>query len=194
MAHLFQVGAGSGGMPLLDMLCRDRRITRVTLVEPDVYRLHNVERHLFPLAVVGELKAALAQRWLKDRRPDLELHLLPVDLLDSGRQAEIEAAVSACDLGVCAADNEPAKYHFDALMRNELGRLDYNMSNRNRISFHARHTDYSQIKNDYFGNQTTSSLLTRSNQGATVDDVFTLGGANLSRLEQVLDGYSRFLK
>ena len=53
MAHLFQVGAGSGGMPVLDMLSRDRRITRVTLIEPDVYKPHNVERHLFPLAAVG---------------------------------------------------------------------------------------------------------------------------------------------
>ena len=33
MAHLIQVGAGSGGMPVLDMLCRDPRITRVTLID-----------------------------------------------------------------------------------------------------------------------------------------------------------------
>jgi molybdopterin/thiamine biosynthesis adenylyltransferase len=32
-------------------------------------------------------------------------------------QPEIEVAVASADLGVCAADNEPAKYHFDALMR-----------------------------------------------------------------------------
>jgi hypothetical protein len=62
---------------------------------------------------------------------------------------------------------------------NELGRLDYNMSNRNRISFHARHTDYSQLKNDYFGSGITSSLLTRSNQGATIDDVFTMNPTNI---------------
>ena len=66
MAHLLQVGAGSGGMPVLDMLCRDPRITRVTLIEPDVYKPHNVERHLFPLSAVGESKAdpggALAAR------------------------------------------------------------------------------------------------------------------------------------
>ena len=48
MAHLFQVGAGSGGMPVLDMLCRDARVTAVTLVEPDVYKPHNVVRHVFP--------------------------------------------------------------------------------------------------------------------------------------------------
>jgi len=53
MAHLIQVGAGSGGMPVLDMLCRDPRITRVTLIEPDVYKPHNVERHLFPPSDVG---------------------------------------------------------------------------------------------------------------------------------------------
>src|SRR5204863_2916872 len=69
VAHLFQVGAGSGGMPVLDMLCRDPRVTRVTLVEPDVYKTHNVERHLFPHSAVGRLKAELAKEWLKERCP-----------------------------------------------------------------------------------------------------------------------------
>jgi molybdopterin/thiamine biosynthesis adenylyltransferase len=117
MAHLIQVGAGSGGMPVLDMLCRDVRITRVTLIEPDVYKPHNVERHLFPLSAVGERKAELARRWLLERRPDLVVELLPYDLLDPNQQAAIEAAVATSDIGVCAADNEPAKYHWDALMR-----------------------------------------------------------------------------
>jgi molybdopterin/thiamine biosynthesis adenylyltransferase len=107
VAHLIQVGAGSGGMPVLDLLGRDPRITRVTLIEPDVYKPHNVERHLFPLA----------EEWLKERRPDLEVQTLTCDLLDPGRQEEIAAAVAAADLGVCAADNEVAKYHWDALMR-----------------------------------------------------------------------------
>jgi molybdopterin/thiamine biosynthesis adenylyltransferase len=119
MAHLFQVGAGSGGMPVLDALCRDRRITRVTLVEPDVYKPHNVERHLFPPAAVGELKAVLAEEWLTERRPDLHVELLVCDLCEPAQQAAIETAAAACDIGVCAADNEPAKYHWDALMRRQ---------------------------------------------------------------------------
>src|SRR5215471_2857450 len=117
MAHLIQVGAGSGGMPVLDMLCRDARITRVTLIEPDVYKPHNVERHLFPSSGVGEPKAELAERWLKERRPDLKVQLLGDDLLDPGAQDGIEEAIAVADLGVCAADNEPAKYHWDSLMR-----------------------------------------------------------------------------
>ena len=61
MAHLLQVGAGSGGMPVLDLVCRDARITQVTLIEPDLYKPHNVERHLFPHTAVGEPKAELAE-------------------------------------------------------------------------------------------------------------------------------------
>ncbi|HEY7153197.1 MAG TPA: ThiF family adenylyltransferase [Gemmataceae bacterium] len=117
MAHLIQVGAGSGGMPVLDMLCRDDRITRVTLIEPDVYKPHNVERHLFPPSAVGQAKAELARRWLVERRPELRVDLLPCDLRDPARQDAIETAVAAADVGVCAADNETAKYHWDALMR-----------------------------------------------------------------------------
>src|SRR5438105_1112755 len=78
MAHLLQVGAGSGGMPVLDILAQDPRITRVTLVEPDHYKQHNVERHLFPLSAVGEPKADLARQWLKERRADLDVKVLAV--------------------------------------------------------------------------------------------------------------------
>ena len=117
MAHVFQVGAGSGGMPVLDMLARDPVVSRVTLVEPDVYKPHNVERHIFPPSGVGQLKANLAERWLKERRPDLDVRLLVCDLLAPEAQPRIEEAARAADLGVCAADNEKAKYHWDALMR-----------------------------------------------------------------------------
>src|SRR5262245_43309951 len=117
MAHLIQVGAGSGGMPVLDMVCRDPRIDRVTLIEPDVYQSHNVVRHLFGVSGVGQSKAKLAQQWLQERRPDLEVRLLPFALQDPSQQDLLDAVVPTADLGVCAADNEPAKYHWDALMR-----------------------------------------------------------------------------
>jgi molybdopterin/thiamine biosynthesis adenylyltransferase len=117
VAHILQVGAGSGGMPVLDMLCRDRRVARVTLIEPDVYKSHNCERHPFPPAAVGRPKAEVAAEWLKERRPDLSLRVLGYDLMGPGVQGEIEKAAAEADLGVCAVDNEPAKYHWDALMR-----------------------------------------------------------------------------
>jgi molybdopterin/thiamine biosynthesis adenylyltransferase len=117
MAHLIQVGAGSGGMAVLDLLYRDPRIQRVTLIEPDVYKPHNVERHLFPRAAVGRPKIELAQEWLKERRPNLEVVLLACNLLDPAHQRAIEQAAAEADISVCAVDNEPAKYHWDALMR-----------------------------------------------------------------------------
>jgi molybdopterin/thiamine biosynthesis adenylyltransferase len=114
---LFQVGAGSGGMPVLDMVCRDSRVTCVTLVEPDVYKPHNVYRHIFPPSAAGKPKAELAREWLRERRPDLDVRILLHDLRDPARQADLDAAAAVADVGVCAADNEEAKYHFDALMR-----------------------------------------------------------------------------
>jgi molybdopterin/thiamine biosynthesis adenylyltransferase len=117
MAHLFQVGAGSGGMPVLDMVCRDPRITRLTLIEPDIYKPHNVQRHLFPASAVGQPKAELARAWLKERRPDLEVRVLVEDLCAPSAAAAIDEAAVAADIGICAADNEQAKLHWDALMR-----------------------------------------------------------------------------
>ncbi|HJZ94404.1 MAG TPA: ThiF family adenylyltransferase [Gemmataceae bacterium] len=117
MPTIFQVGAGSGGMVVLDLLCREPSIRRIVLVEPDVYKSHNVHRHYFGHNDVGQRKADLAVRWLRQFRPDLEVTTLAVDLMDRERQPQIETAVAGCDLGVCAVDVEPAKYHFDALMR-----------------------------------------------------------------------------
>ena len=117
MTHVLQVGAGSGGMPVLDMVARDPRVGRVTLIEPDIYKPHNVERHLFPLSGVGRLKVELAQEWLKQRRPELEVETRAWDLLDPAVQTELDQLTASADLAVCAVDNEPAKYHWDALMR-----------------------------------------------------------------------------
>ena len=62
---------------------------------------------------------------------------------------------------------------------NELGRIDYNISTRNRTYFNVRHTDYYQSKNDYFSNISTGSNLSRSNWGASADHVFMLNAANV---------------
>jgi molybdopterin/thiamine biosynthesis adenylyltransferase len=117
MRSLFQVGAGSGGMVVLDLLCREPDVGRVVLIEPDVYKSHNVYRHYFGPEEVGQKKADLAARWVKRFRPDIEVQALAVDLLDPARQAEITAAIAGCDFGICAVDVESAKYQFDALMR-----------------------------------------------------------------------------
>ncbi|GIW82149.1 MAG: hypothetical protein KatS3mg105_3956 [Gemmatales bacterium] len=117
MAHVIQVGAGSGGMPVLDMICRDERITQVTLIEPDLYKPHNLQRHLFPASAIGEAKAEWAQRWLQERRSDIEIRVLTCDVMEPKQQAAIERAAADADIGICAADNEPAKYHWDAIMR-----------------------------------------------------------------------------
>jgi molybdopterin/thiamine biosynthesis adenylyltransferase len=117
--HLFQVGAGSGGMAVLDLVARDPRVSRVTLVEPDVYKPHNVYRHLFPPSAVGRAKAELAAEWVGAIRPEVTFESLVADITDPARQAEFARLAAECDIGICAADNEAAKFAFDALLRAE---------------------------------------------------------------------------
>jgi hypothetical protein len=62
---------------------------------------------------------------------------------------------------------------------NELGRIDYNINDKNRTYFNIRHTDYSQTKNDYYGNAATGSLLSRSNWGASLDHVYIVNATNV---------------
>jgi len=116
--RIFQVGAGSGGIVVLDALARDPRVTHIDLIEPDVYSLHNVYRHLFPESAVGRLKADLAVGWIRERRPDVTVDPFVADIADPLLQDRFEEMADRCDAGVCAVDNEPAKFAFDSLMRN----------------------------------------------------------------------------
>jgi ThiF family len=117
VAKIIQVGAGSGGMPVLDLVCRDPRVTAVTLIEPDVFKPHNVVRHIFAAEGVGEAKAELAVQWLRERCPQVTVRTICGDLLDSQLAGEIEGEAETATMGICAADNEPAKFAWDALMR-----------------------------------------------------------------------------
>src|SRR5436190_2254261 len=100
MSQVFQVGAGSGGMVVLDLIARDERIKKITLIDPDVYKPHNVVRHYFPAADAGQKKVDLAARWLKSLRPDLEVVPMAVDLLDATPQAALEEAAREATVGV----------------------------------------------------------------------------------------------
>ena len=82
MSTLFQVGAGSGGMVVLDLLCREPSVRRIVLLEPDVYKSHNVHRHYFGIEQVGRRKVDLAAEWIRQFRSDLEVVPLAIDLLD----------------------------------------------------------------------------------------------------------------
>jgi molybdopterin/thiamine biosynthesis adenylyltransferase len=116
MVRLFQVGAGSGGIHVLDCLARDPRITHVTIVDHDRFDSHNVERHLFEPSLKNQLKVDLVVDWLRERRPDLVVEPIAANLCDSAAR-KIEQAVAQCDVGICAVDNETAKFQFDAFMR-----------------------------------------------------------------------------
>jgi hypothetical protein len=62
---------------------------------------------------------------------------------------------------------------------NEMGRIDYNMSDKSRLFADVRHTDYYQLKNNYFGNVAEGSLLFRNNWGMSVDEVYTINPTNI---------------
>ena len=57
---------------------------------------------------------------------------------------------------------------------NEMGRLDLNLSDKNKLAFDAHHNYRAQNKNNFFDNPATGNYLYRINQGAMVDDVYTI--------------------
>jgi hypothetical protein len=57
---------------------------------------------------------------------------------------------------------------------NELARLDVNVSDRNKLTGDFRHSFRTQNKNNYFDNISQGNYLYRKNQGASLDDVYTI--------------------
>ena len=56
----------------------------------------------------------------------------------------------------------------------ELGRLDLNLTNNNRLAFNFRNSARTQDKRNFFRNVSTGNFLYRNNDGASIDDVDTI--------------------
>jgi hypothetical protein len=65
---------------------------------------------------------------------------------------------------------------------NELGRLDWNMSDRSRLFFDVRKAAETQLKNNYFDNPAEGSLLYRNPLGASADEVYTISPSTVADL------------
>ena len=57
---------------------------------------------------------------------------------------------------------------------NELGRMDFNLSDRSKLSWDFRHNYRAQDKNNYFRNAGFGQFLYRTNWGSTLDEVYTI--------------------
>ena len=51
------------------------------------------------------------------------------------------------------------------IINNEFGRVDYNLNARNHLFFDFRHNNRTQVKNNYFGNNSTGTTLLCENFG-----------------------------
>ena len=65
---------------------------------------------------------------------------------------------------------------------NQSLQLDYNMSNRSRMSFNVRHNTLDAKKNDYFQNIASGTITSRENWGGSVDEVYTLSPTSILNL------------
>jgi hypothetical protein len=74
---------------------------------------------------------------------------------------------------------------------NELGRMDFNLSDRNKLSYDFRHNYRLQNKDNFFRNAAYGTYLSRENWGSSLDDVYTL---NPSTVLDVRFSWTRFVE
>jgi len=64
----------------------------------------------------------------------------------------------------------------------EIGRLDFNLGNQNKMFWNFRHNDRIEDRNNLFQNIATGRDLLRINWGTTLDDVYTFNGTTVSNV------------
>src|ERR1051326_9028407 len=74
---------------------------------------------------------------------------------------------------------------------NEVGRLDFNFGDRNKLFWDLRHNDRIEDRNNLFQNIITGRDLGRINVGSTIDDVHTFGPTTVLNLRL---NYTRFVE
>ena len=116
------------------------------------------------------------------RAPILNNQLTSAGPLNSIALAYMKLFPSPNNTANAAADgqdnyiaNAPSIDDYD----NEFGRLDYNVSAADHVFFDMRHNFRSQIKNNYFGNGATGTILVRENWGTSLDNVYTLNATTI---------------
>ena len=73
----------------------------------------------------------------------------------------------------------------------EIGRLDFNLSDRNKLFWNFRHNDRIENRGNRFFNIATGNFLSRVNQGTMVDDVHTF---NATTVMNVRLNWTRFIE
>ena len=63
---------------------------------------------------------------------------------------------------------------------NEMGRLDYNLSDKDRMFFDVRIAAETQSKNEYFNNVAEGSLLYRNPIGGSFDNVYVVNSTTVA--------------
>jgi hypothetical protein len=106
--------------------------------------------------------------------------VFPGNILPANRLNPIATAL----LTYIPLPNQPGKpdgnqnYIDDSVRRDvfdgELGRLDYNVSDRHKFFYSFRHNYRVEDRNNHYHNIATGNLLNRINWGNTFDDVFTI--------------------
>ncbi len=61
----------------------------------------------------------------------------------------------------------------------EMGRIDYNITSRNKVFYAFRHNDRYHAANNAFNNVATGSILIQPNWGSTVDDIHTFNSSTV---------------
>ena len=126
-------------------------------------------------------------------RQEFANNVIPPNLLDPIAKAYLQFYPLPNQPGrsVDGRDNYLANSVRRDTFNNELGRLDFNLSDRNKVFWNFRHNDRIENRGNLFENIATGNFLGRINWGSMVDDVLTI---NPTTVMNVRLNWTRFIE
>ena len=106
--------------------------------------------------------------------------VFPGNIIPTNRLSPVaQGLLSYIPLPNTIGQKDGASNYIDSSVRRdvfdgELGRLDYNISDRHKFFYSFRHNYRVEDRNNHYHNIATGNLLNRINWGSTFDDVYTL--------------------
>jgi molybdopterin/thiamine biosynthesis adenylyltransferase len=105
--HIVIIGLGSFGSQIAIELAK-AGVGEFSLFDFDRVELHNLARHTCFVKDLGRLKTDAIEESIFGKNPYAIVHKHPIDIVKN--RMELEEAVQAADLVICATDNNPSRF------------------------------------------------------------------------------------
>ncbi len=110
--HIGIIGVGGLGCVSSEMAARCG-VGKITLFDFDTVEIVNLNRSMFKIEHIGQLKARVAAKTLEEINPDVKVQYFETDIMDPSFESTFEREIENIDMILNGLDNIPAREYLN---------------------------------------------------------------------------------